>query len=100
MLQKKFQIKFITFLIVLFFGMCSSSNDITLPSSFNNCEVSLNVALDELKSIKERNSLNFEYRIVREQTTRDECVDMVLGTNLPQGSAISDSSLIDLVVGV
>ena len=100
MLEKKFQTKFITFLIILFFGMCSSSNDITLPSSFNNCEVSLNSALDELKSIKEQNSLNFEYRIVREQTTRDECVDMVLGTNLPQGSAISDSSLIDLVVGV
>ena len=37
---------------------------------------------------------------MREQTTRDECVDMVLGTNLPQGSVISDSSLIDLVVGV
>ena len=54
MLEKKFQTKFITFLIILFFGMCSSSNDITLPSSFNNCEVSLNSALDELKSIKEQ----------------------------------------------
>ena len=79
---------------------CTNSNEITLPSSFNNCEVSLNSALDELKSIKEQNGLNFEYRIVREQTTRDECVDMVLGTNLPQGATISDNSLIDLVVGV
>ncbi len=100
MFEKNFKTKFIMILSILLFGMCTNSNEITLPSSFNNCEVSLNSALDELKSIKEQNGLNFEYRIVREQTTRDECVDMVLGTNLPQGATISDNSLIDLVVGV
>ena len=96
MLKKTFISAFIFFLI----GMCSTSSEVSLPSEFNNCVVSLDSALDQLKNLKDESNLDFEYRIVREETTRDECIDMVLGTNLEQGSVLSNDSLIDLVVGV
>ena len=37
---------------------------------------------------------------MRELTDRDECIDQVLGTNLPQGASLENGTLIDLVVGI
>ena len=71
-----------------------------LPSNFNNCQVSLDDALKELQDLKSSNQLDFEIRIVREITDREECLDMVLGTNLPQGSELENGKLVDLVVGI
>lgn len=86
------------FIFTLF--SCTSSNATTLPSDFNNCQVSLDDALKELQDLKTSNKLNFEVRIVREITNREECLDMVLGTNLPQGSELENGKLVDLVVGI
>ncbi len=88
------------FFLLLALPSCSSSNAATLPSDFNNCQISLNNALNELQELKTSNELNFEVRIVREITDREECLDMVLGTNLPQGSELENGKLVDLVVGI
>ena len=93
-------IKFSRLLILLILVSCSSSNTATLPSDFNNCQVTLDNALNELQELKASNELNFEVRIVREITDRDECIDMVLGTNLPQGAELENGKLVDLVVGI
>ena len=87
-------------LILLTLSSCSSSNAATLPSDFNNCQVTLDDALNELQELKTSNELIFEVRIVREITDRDECIDMVLGTNLPQGAELENGKLVDLVVGI
>ena len=86
------------FFFILF--SCTSSSAVMLPSNFNNCQVSLDDALKELQDLKSSNQLDFEIRIVREITDREECLDMVLGTNLPQGSELENSKLVDLVVGI
>ena len=52
----------------------------SLPNNFNNCQISLNQAIEDLKNIKDSNNLNFEIRIVREVTNTEECIDG-LGTN-------------------
>ena len=57
-------------------------------------------AIDQLQEIKTQNELNFEFRIVREVTTREECIDKILGTNLEQGAELQNGLLVDLVVGV
>ena len=87
-------------LILLTLSSCSSSNAATLPSDFNNCQTTLDDALNELQELKTSNELIFEVRIVREITDRDECIDMVLGTNLPQGAELENGKLVDLVVGI
>ena len=87
-------------LILLSLSSCSSSNAVTLPSDFNNCQITLDDALNELQELKTSTELIFEVRIVREITDRDECIDMVLGTNLPQGAELENGKLVDLVVGI
>ena len=57
-------------------------------------------ALNKLQEIKSTNELIFDVRIVREITNREECIDMVLGTNLPQGAELANGQLVDLVVGI
>ena len=57
----------------------AQSNQATLPNNFNNCQVSLDQAVEELQEIKTQNELNFEFRIVREVTEREECIDKILG---------------------
>lgn len=89
-----------TCLLLTIFSFCSSSSTPSLPSNFNNCEVSLDESLKTIQEIKTNNNINFDIRIVREVTDRDECIDMVLGTNLDQGSEIQEGSLVDLVVGI
>ncbi len=79
---------------------CSASSSPSLPDNFNNCKVSLDEAIATLAEIKSDNSLNFEYRIVREVTDRNECIDMILDTNLDQGAELQNGLLVDLVVGV
>ena len=79
---------------------CAPSNQATLPNNFNNCQVSLDQAVEELQEIKTQNELNFEFRIVREVTEREECIDKILGTNLEQGAELQNGLLVDLVVGV
>ena len=37
---------------------------------------------------------------MREVTTREECIDKILGTNLEQGAELQNGLLVDLVVGV
>ena len=44
--------------------------------------------------------MNFEFRIVREVTEREECIDKILGTNLEQGAELQNGLLVDLVVGI
>ena len=68
--------------------------------NFNNCQVSLGDGLKELERLKQENNLNFDTRIVREVTDRDECIDMILGTNLEQGARLENGQLVDLVVGI
>jgi hypothetical protein len=87
-------------LMILTMAFCSASSGPSLPDNFNNCKVSLDKAISTLAEIKSDNSLNFEYRIVREVTDRDECIDMILGTNLDQGAELQNGLLVDLVVGV
>ena len=89
-----------TCLIITVFSFCSLSSAPSLPSNFNNCEVSLDESLKTIQEIKTNNNINFDIRIVREVTDREECIDMVLGTNLEQGSKIQEGSLVDLVVGI
>lgn len=79
---------------------CVQSNQATLPNNFNNCQVSLDQAVEKLQEIKTQNELNFEFRIVREVTEREECIDKILGTNLEQGAELQNGLLVDLVVGV
>ena len=55
---------------------------------------------NQLQEIKTQNELNFEFRIVREVTTREECIDKILGTNLEQGAELQNGLLVDLVVEV
>ena len=78
----------------------AQSNQATLPNNFNNCQVSLDQAVEELQEIKTQNELNFEFKIVREVTEREECIDKILGTNLEQGAELQNGLLLDLVVGV
>ena len=82
------------------FVLCGNTSSSRLPDNFNNCLVSLNDAVSQLDDIKITNELNFEYRIVREVTTREECIDMVIGTNLEQGAELVNGVLVDLVVGI
>jgi len=89
-----------TCLLLAFLVNCSQSTQATLPSNLNNCQVSLDQAIDQLQEIKTQNELNFEFRIVREVTTREECIDKILGTNLEQGAELQNGLLVDLVVGV
>ena len=53
-----------------------------------------------IRGLKQENNLNFDTRIVREVTDRDECIDMILGTNLEQGARLENGQLVDLVVGI
>ena len=87
-------------LLLIFFTYCSTTVQATLPNNFNNCQVSLDQAIEELQEIKTQNDLNFEFRIVREVTAREECIDKILGTNLEQGAELQNGLLVDLVVGV
>ena len=87
-------------LLVLTFSFCSTNSTTSLPENFNNCEISLEDALNKLQEIKSTNELIFDVRIVREITNREECIDMVLGTNLPQGAELANGQLVDLVVGI
>ena len=86
--------------LIVVLSFCSTSSNPKLPNSFNNCQVSLENAVDELQKIKDDYNLIFEFRIVREVTDRDECIDKILGTNLDQGSELQNGLLVDLVVGV
>ena len=53
-----------------------------------------------MNKIKSDNEIEIEIRIVKQVTDREECIDMVLGTNLIQGSELNDGDLVDLVVGI
>ena len=86
--------------IFLVISFCSISTAPSLPDNFNNCQISLDASLEDIQQIKNENEINFEIRIVREPTEREECVDMILGTNLQQGSKINDGDVVDLVVGI
>ena len=86
-------------LLFIFIIYCSSTVQATLPNNFNNCQVSLIKLLKNCKN-KDSKHINFEFRIVREVTTREECIDKVLGTNLEQGAELQNGLLVDLVVGV
>ena len=86
--------------IFLVISFCSISTAPSLPDNFNNCQISLDASLEDIQQIKNENEINFEIRIVREPTEREECVDMILGTNLEQGSKINDGDVVDLVVGI
>ena len=98
-MNKFFRLILLTLLISTI-SFCTTASAPTLPGSFNNCEVSLEDALSQLQEIKSSNELNFDVRIVREITDREECIDMVLGTNLPQGAELVNGKLVDLVVGI
>ena len=87
-------------LLLIFVISCTQNNQATLPNNFNNCQVSLDQAVEDLQEIKLQNELNFEFRIVREVTEREECIDKILGTNLDQGAELQNGLLVDLVVGV
>ena len=89
----------ISILIFLILIACSTASA-ELPMNFNNCQVSLGDGLEELERLKQENNLNFDTRIVREVTDRDECIDMILGTNLEQGARLENGQLVDLVVGI
>ena len=86
--------------MVLFFTYCSVSSAPSLPSSFNNCEITLDESLEIMNKIQSDNEIEIEIRIVKQVTDREECIDMVLGTNLIQGSELNDGDLVDLVVGI
>ena len=90
----------ISILIFLILIACSATASAELPMNFNNCQVSLGDGLEELERLKQENNLNFDTRIVREVTDRDECIDMILGTNLEQGARLENGQLVDLVVGI
>ena len=98
-MNKFFRLTLLTLLISTI-SFCTTSSAPTLPRSFNNCEISLEDALSQLQEIKSSNELSFDVRIVREITDREECIDMVLGTNLPQGAELVNGKLVDLVVGI
>ena len=87
------------YVFIILFSFCSQKTA-AIPSEFNNCQVSLDTALEELKLIESNFAISLNIRIVREITDRDECIDQVLGTNLEQGADLKDGSLIDLVVGI
>jgi len=53
-----------------------------------------------MNKIESDNEIKIEIRIVKQVTDREECIDMVLGTNLIQGSELKDGDLVDLVVGI
>ena len=91
--------KYLISLAFFLFSFCSES-EAEIPMYFNNCEVSIDSALDELRSIESEFEISLNIRIVRELTDRDECIDQVLGTNLPQGASLENGTLIDLVVGI
>lgn len=86
--------------MVLFFTCCTTSYPASLPLSFNNCEISLDESLEIMNKIESDNEIKIEIRIVKQVTDREECIDMVLGTNLIQGSELKDGDLVDLVVGI
>ena len=90
----------LSILIFLILIACSATASAELPMNFNNCQVSLGDGLEELERLKQENNLNFDTRIVREVTDRDECIDMILGTNLEQGARLENGQLVDLVVGI
>lgn len=90
----------LSILLVSTVSFCSTNSAPSLPRNFNNCEVSLEDALNQLQEIKSLSDLSFDIRIVREITDREECIDMVLGTNLPQGGELANNQLVDLVVGI
>ena len=98
--MNKFKRRLSVLFLILTVISCSASSSPSLPDNFNNCKVSLDEAIATLAEIKSDNSLNFEYRIVREVTDRNECIDMILGTNLDQGAELQNGLLVDLVVGV
>ena len=68
--------------LIVVLSFCSTSSNPKLPNSFNNYQVSLENAVDELQKIKDDYNLIFEFRIVREVTDEDECIDKILGTIL------------------
>ncbi len=86
--------------MVLFFTCCTTSYPASLPLNFNNCEISLDESLEIMNKIESDNEIKIEIRIVKQVTDREECIDMVLGTNLIQGSELKDGDLVDLVVGI
>ena len=86
--------------MVLFFTCCTPSYPASLPLSFNNCEISLDESLEIMNKIESDNEIRIEIRIVKQVTDREECIDMVLGTKLIQGSELKDGDLVDLVVGI
>ena len=86
--------------MVLFFTYCATSYPASLPLNFNNCEISLDESLEIMNKIESDNEIKIEIRIVKQVTDREECIDMVLGTNLIQGSELKDGDLVDLVVGI
>ena len=63
--------------IFLVISFCSISTAPSLPDNFNNCQISLDASLEDIQQIKNENEINFEIRIVREPTEREECVDMI-----------------------
>ena len=56
--------------------------------------------IEIMNKIESDNEIKIEIRIVKQVTDREECIDMVLGTNLIQGSELKDGDLVDLVVGI
>lgn len=86
-------------LIVLLFN-CSSNNQTALSSNFVGCKITLEEGLKDIQETKSSQELDFEIRIVKEITANEDCLGMILGTNVPQGENLSKIDLLDLVVGI
>ena len=93
-MQKK-----ITLILLFLISSCSFPSQDTLPDDFAGCRITLDESLEKIERLKEERGLDFEVRIIREVTTNENCLGMILGTNVLQGEELNYFYLLDLVVG-
>ena len=94
-MQKK-----ITLILLFLISSCSFPSQDTLPDDFAGCRITLDESLEKIERLKEERGLDFEVRIIREVTTNENCLGMILGTNVLQGEELNNINLLDLVVGI
>ena len=94
-MQKK-----ITLILLFLISSCSFPSQDTLPDDFAGCRITLDESLEKIERLKEERGLDFEVRIIREVTTNEDCLGMILGTNVLQGEELNNINLLDLVVGI
>ena len=94
-MHKKFAFVFVFILI-----SCSVSSTQPLSDDFVGCKITLEEGLEKVQTIKTIEQLDFEIRIVKEVTEKQDCLGMILGTNVPQGEDLLTIELLDLVVGI